>query len=438
MKSKESKEHYILLCPDYDYYYEDEEQCCAGSDDDEFELSDLELNSDYRFVVPGIYEWCARYVMATDFANTTTESWFDWRRWHRDGLILAKEVYRHLPRNYNLIYRKPFEDKSGLLEEVDFSKDDVEGVIRALGDIPEIPNTKPYVKHYVSFSVKNVKDAIISIFIEVGRLNFTLTISKLEELVSLKKWMEQIAADEDDIIRSASIDSRKISLNMVPQRVGQYTQMGQFRIEFENYEAWFSAYVDRREFVRNLYLTLMNHFGFGIYTNEEFRSGDYPKGLERMERWKPYNSLRSRIIEWYITDELFYNEPIPEGLDFRQVGETVSMWVDYDCCFWDTMGVGSGNEGGLSLDCGDFDMDIPGLKDWIIKWCHPGRGKRSFAPWWKEGWQLAQEVRKRLPECVDLYYMCFDPENPGDYIDYKSQLPKIIVPFQESTNTCKP
>ena len=105
------------------------------------------------------------------------------------------------------------------------------------------------------------------------------------------------------------------------------------------------------------------------------------------------------------------------------------MWVDYDCCFWDTMGVGSGNEGGLSLDCGDFDMDIPGLKEWIIKWCHPGRGKRSFAIWWKEGWQLAQEVRKRLPEHVDLYYMCFDPERPGEIIDYSSQLPKQIVPF---------
>ena len=425
------KEHCLYIWPDYDYFYQDEDGCCSGSDDDEITLTDVGLNQTYRIVVPGIYEWQLRYVMATDFADTTTESWFDWKRWHHDGLILATEVYRYLPRNYNLIYRKPFEDRSLTLEEVNFAKDDVDSVIQSLEGLPDYSGIKPSVKRDVDFTIKNVKDGLALIGFRIGNFPCSITIRKIEEVVALKKWMEEIATDKDDIVQSADFDSPVRRLTMIPQRAGLFTQMGQFRIDGEDNEAWFSGYVNRREFVRGLYLSLMNHFGFCNYTKEEFRLNMYPTGMERMERWRPYNSLRSSIIEWYITDELYFNKTLPEEPDFRQVGETLSMWVDYDCCFWDTMGVGCGDDSGLSLDCGDFEMDIPGLREWVTQWRLLGEGNLSFEDWWKRGWVLAQEVRKRLPENVDLYYMCYAPESPDKLLDYNSEFPKIIVPMIE-------
>lgn len=425
-------EHVLYIWPDYDYYYQEENGCCGGTDDDEFRLYDVGVNQLLKFVVPGIYEWCARYVAATDFATTTTESWFDWKRWHYDGLVLAKEVYRHLPRNYNLIYRKPFEDRSGILEEVDFSKDDVDAIIQSLGPTLEIPRVLPYVKHNVEFALKTESDVIVSVSFKIGELTSTITLREEKELIALKKWMERIAADDDDVIQSPAFGKKGWILDMIPQRAGRFPQMGQFRIEGEDYDACFEGYVNRREFVRGLYLTLMNHFGFGVYTEEEFRNDDYPKGLERMERWRPYNCLRSDIIEWYITDDLYCNQPIPDGHSLRQVSETVSMWVDYGCCFWDTMGVGSGDEEGLTLDSGDFDMGIPGLREWIDQWELLGKGKILLDDWWKRGWALSQEVRKRLPENVDLYYMCYNPESPEELLAYNGQLPKIIVPVYSS------
>ena len=51
--------------------------------------------------------------------------------------------------NYNLKYKSPYEDKSGTLPEIDFSKDDVDSIIASLGNHPYLPDAKPSYKYNV-------------------------------------------------------------------------------------------------------------------------------------------------------------------------------------------------------------------------------------------------------------------------------------------------
>lgn len=423
-------DHTLYIWPDYDYYIQDEEGKCYGSTDDEVYNNDMDQLPRFSFIVPGISEWWERYVRVTDFAETTTDPSFDWRRWHRDGLLFAKEVYRQLPRNYNLIYKCPFEDRSGILKEVNISKDSVDDVIQSLGPIPDMPDAKPSFKHNVLFTVNTAEQRLIDISFKVGNYERSLYIYDLEDLKYVRLWLERIVIQKDEMARTIAFNQHHTDSFMIPQRIGQFTQMGQLRIETSSGEELFSAYVNRREFVRGLYLTLMNHFGFSIYTSEEFRRRKYPKGEELKKRWLPYNTLRSDIIEWFITDDLFFHNPLPDVSSPRGVNETVVMWVDCGCCFWDTMGIGSGDENGLYLDSGTFDMNIPGLKEWIERWDVPDEKYPEFKDWWQEGWRIAKEVRKRLSANIDLYYMSYNPKSPEAQIDFDSRLPKNIVPFQ--------
>ena len=91
-------------------------------------------------------------------------------------------------------------------------------------------------------------------------------------------------------------------------------------------------------------------------------------------------------------------------------------------------GLWFGDEGGLFLDSGEYDMDIPGFKEWNARWGDSDIKAPNYESWWQEGWRIVKEIRKRLPLSIDLYYMCFDPAEPDSHPDYKARLPKYIVP----------
>ena len=416
------KEHHITICPDIDCVLMDEEGCGDSCYEDEIYNTEAHLAPIFSFVVPGFYEWHRRFEDKTDFAETTTDPSFDWRSWHRDGLLFAKEIYRQLPRNYNLIYRSPYEDRSGVIAEVDLSKDNIDSIIKSLGASPYNPDDKPSYKDNI---IVRIWDEIppkvfLSITLSINKYSISLAFHNYDDLKRLRLWMEHIAEDREDIIQTQFSPGYKFI--MIPQRIGQFTQMGRFRIEALDPDDCFSGYVNRREFVRTLYLSLMTHFGFGAYKPNEFQKSLFP---EQDIQWVLYNTLRSDIIEWFITDELYQSFPIPKNSPERKVNETVVMFPDGGCCFWDTMGAGCGDEEGLHLDSGDFDMDIPGLRKWIA-----GEG----GSWWENGWELAKEVRKRLPSNIDLYYMCFDPSKPEDKVAYHCSLPRLLVPYSPYNN----
>ncbi len=68
-----------------------------------------------------------------------------------------------------------------------------------------------------------------------------------------------------------------------------------------------------------------------------------------------------------------------------------------------------------------LDIQDDGIRSYV---------NETFEEWWLEGWELAKEIRRQLPDRIDLFYMCFDPKDPNKIIDYESGLPRIIVPKQ--------
>ena len=414
-------QHYITICPDIGYYLQFEDGSCDGYYDDRISNEESDHMPRFSFIIPGLSEWQTRFTNVTDFATNTSDPDFDWKSWHRDGLQLAKEIQRLLPRNYSVIYKKPFEDNSNIIDEVDLSKENVDEIIESLGADSYSPGLKPSYQDDVEFIYERIGNNQLSITFRIRLYEFTFNIRTINDFKWLRIWMENVVGVSDEIV-TQSFDSSEYHFLMIPQYIGQFTDMGQFRIEDKYGQEGFCAYVNRRDFIKKFYLSLMCILGFRIYPDNHYRSNKQPDDEKLKQIWQPYNMLRSDIIEWYITDDLYNNHPMTKNKE-RLVNETVSMWVDCGCCFWDTMGIGSGDESGLILDSGTFKMDIPGLKEWIGEHENMELGPVA-ASWLKKGWNLAKEIRKRLPENVDLYYQNYERKGNG--------APEfLIVPFQD-------
>lgn len=190
------------------------------------------------------------------------------------------------------------------------------------------------------------------------------------------------------------------------------------------HEKFFWAYVNIKNFIKGLYLSLLTELGFHSYKNTD----NYLSEDERNNVWKPYNQLKSKLIESYIT-----NQKPMEDEDSTFVNEAYVMFPEWGgCIFWDTMGVGSGDDEHIYRDGNegsDIKLDIPGLKKWS-EFYENHDDSQSFEEYWREGRELAKFVRKQLPEHIDLFYMCYDPKQPDAIINYHCELPKIIVPKQ--------
>ena len=145
---------------------------------------------------------------------------------------------------------------------MDLSKDDIDEIIKSLGVLPNIPEETPSYKNNVTFQVDNEEKDVLAITMTVRNYTHTLRAHRSYILEYLSKWMERVVIGDEDVIQCVSFDGD--TLQMIPQRIGQFTQMGQFRVVNHNEEELFSAYVDRQEFIRGLNLSLMDNFGFFI------------------------------------------------------------------------------------------------------------------------------------------------------------------------------
>ena len=72
---------------------------------------------------------------------------------------------------------------------------------------------------------------------------------------------------------------------------------------------------------------------------------------------------------------------------------------------------------------------MPGLEEWNDRRVNYS-DSQTFEEYWLEGWELAKEVRKRLPDRIDLYYMSYNPMKPDELRWHGDNLPNIIVPKQ--------
>ena len=412
--------HYIKISPDIDVLYIDQEDCCYSAYGDEIYNGELELGPLFCFAMPGIEEWLTRYEIATDFANTTTDPSFDWLTWHYEGLCFAKAIWEQMPRAFTLYYEPPYEDRSQTLIGTIEVNEHIDILIDQLKARASHKITAPSFTKHVDFKVGLEKNEIILSF-QINRLQTEVKIP-FDRLSGIRKWMKEIIAGNNPTCNLYPSDLR---LHFFRQTVGSHPEMGQFWIEnSRTHDKPFQAYVNIKDFIKGQYLSLLTELGFHIYKSID----NYPSEDEKVNAWKPYNQLKSRLIESYISDQ-----ESMEDDDNTFINETYMMFPEWGgCIFWDTMGVGSGDDEFIYRDGNeesDIKLDVPGLKKWSDFYDNHD-DSQSFEEYWREGWELAKLVRKQLPEHIDLFYMCYDPKQPDTITDYHCELPKIVVPKQ--------
>ena len=407
---------YIRISPDIDVLYEDGEGCCDSAYGDEVCNDSPCLGPRFSIVIPGIEEWLKRYEFATDFAETTTDPSFDWISWHYEGLCFAKAIRQQMPRCFTLYYQPPFEDSSKTIGEVVIDEN-VDDLIEKLRSKAKVNTAPPSVKDNIEYSLER-KETGIKTTLSINKLTHTIIIP-FNRLTGIRDWLMEIIDVKDEV---CTIQLPGYSLNYAHQKIGSHPEMGRFWIsKCCPYDDLFCAYVNTQEFVRGLYLSLMTTLGFGIYDDID----NYPDGEKRNATWKPYNDLKSSKVEAYVTGQDYQEDDNP-----TYVNETFVMFPDYGgCMLWDTMGVGSGQFDELLTDFGNIKLNVSGLQKWADFYDNHD-DSQTFEEWWREGWELAKELRRQLPDRIDLFYMCFDPKRPDKIIDYHCCLPRIIVPKQ--------
>lgn len=408
---------YLKISPDFDVLYVDAEGCCFDGFGDEIINDDVDLGPRFSFAVPGIEEWLRRYVDATDFVNTVTAPSFDWKTWHYEGLLFAKAIRKQLPKCYKLFYEPPYEDKSNTVSCIEIDEE-IDSLIECLGKEACPKVFKPSFTSHVFYKIERRNNSV-SILFQLNKMKKEVNFPFCN-LPGARNWLEHIIEGKET---TSSIELYECKLYFCRQTIGVYKGMGQFWIlDSKMVHPEFTAYVNVREFVIGLYLSLMTELGFGLYEGVD----NYPSGEKMRIIWGPYNEMKSNVIESYIAGHIPFSE---HGTNIP-VNETIVMFPDYGgCIFWDTMGVGVGDADEVCLETGNFKLDVPGLDKWS-EFYDNHDDSLSFEEYWRVGWELAKKVRKQLPDNIDLYYMCYDPKQPERIIDYEYWLPKIIVPSE--------
>ena len=246
---------------------------------DTIEKKDFKWTRDtYSVVVPGLMEWYDRYLQY--LSNPETE--FDWRGWHRDGLLFTKTIYISLPRCIPMRYTIPSEDNSKILESFDVTEDKLDSLLAILGDISTERN--PVITDTVVAGVKEEEgDIVIRLKIKGKYDCFTFQM-EYETLKLLREFLEKIALNEQETVSWESQQSEN-GMYFYPQKIGGLKHMGQLHI-FSEREFAFSAYINTRHFIRSLYRTIMTHVGF---LNDN----------------TAYKSFQSNMLEYYIDDNRY-------------------------------------------------------------------------------------------------------------------------------------
>lgn len=409
----------IIISPDIDVLYSDSEGYCYSPVGDEIYNEDLGLGPRFRFVIPGIAEWHKRYELATNFAETTTDSSFDWQTWHYEGLCFAKAIWKQMPRSFSLYYEPPYEDRSHTVGRIEMDEH-IDIFINKLGKNASRKISVPSFTDNVDFKTRRGDNEVLLLF-QLNRRQTEVSIP-FNRLSGLRNWLKNIIAGNSS---TSSLILQGFCLLFFRQTVGSHPEMGQFRIEKpRTHDNLFNAYVNIKNFIKGVYLSLMTELGFGFYENVD----DCPSGDDSVRVWTPYNQLKSRSVESFITGL----SPVVDG-PRTFVNKTYVMFPDWGgCIFWDTMGIGSGNAENICLDDAsdlDIKLNVPGLKKWSEFYDNHG-DSQTFEEYWLEGWGLATLVRRQLPDNIDLFYMCYDPKQPNVVMDYNGNLPRIIVPKQ--------
>lgn len=101
----------------FSIFWNDDDLCIG--DDSEVSLGN---NKDIHFYIPDFDEWANNYMYnalipyeAGKISIEELNKTFDWKDFHKQGIAIAVEVKKLLPKNVVLKYVAPFEDQRGML-----------------------------------------------------------------------------------------------------------------------------------------------------------------------------------------------------------------------------------------------------------------------------------------------------------------------------------
>ena len=236
------------------------------------------VRESYSVVVPGLMEWYERYLQYVSNPNAD----FDWKGWHRDGLLFTKQIYFSLPRCIPVRYIIPAEDNSNTLESFDVTEERVDTLLAVLGDFSA--DRAPVTSDHVVTCVKEEDgEAVIRLNVKDKYECCTFYI-EYPALRLLRDFLEKIALSQQEAIPWES-QEYEYGLYFYPQQIGGLNHMGQLHI-FSKRELIFSAYVNSRQFVSSVYRSVMAHLG-SLADNTA------------------YKSFQSYVLECYTDDERY-------------------------------------------------------------------------------------------------------------------------------------
>lgn len=272
----------FVVCPKMRTIYRDVDGACYQAPSDTLCRRAYRMSpNEYTIILPGLTEWAERYRQAYDAETGRVKAGFDWRDWHRDGLLFTMEIYRRLPHHIPVYYAKPSGDDSGLVEDFEVTEERIDSL---LDQMPASQTQRePVVADSVVVGVKE-EDGMLCVRFKVkGKFDsFTFTL-EYDTIESLKDFMERIAKSENQTVAWESGQGEH-GMYFYPQTIGGLMHMGQLHIYTEGKsKADFTAYLNIRQFVRSLYRTIMTNLG-------------------HLEGDTVYKNMQSNMLEWYIDD----------------------------------------------------------------------------------------------------------------------------------------
>ena len=238
----------------------------------------------YTVIVPGLTEWAERYRKAFDPITGLVSPEFDWRDWHRDGLLFARDIYRRLPRHIPVYYAKPEGDESGLVDAFEVSEEKIESLLARLGSSQS--QRDPVLEDSVVVGVKD-EDGQLCVRLKIKGKTDSFTFGvEYDSLEALKSFLERLMKCEGRPVSWESSHAES-AMYFYPQTIGGLLHMGQLHIFTDGKnKPDFTAYINLRHFIRSVYRTIMSN-------------------ISKLEGDTVYKKLRSNAIEWYIDDSRY-------------------------------------------------------------------------------------------------------------------------------------
>ena len=277
----------FIICPSAASLYIDTDgKPCEMESDTIAKRDYLWVRDSYSVILPGLKEWCERYRHAVDPVTHAVSAGFDWKSWHHDGLLFAKEIHKKLPREITLRYARPPGDESGLVEDFDVSLEVLDQLIEQLGHVPYDRN--PVITDNVVVGVRAEEDNL-SIRLKTKGTYETFTFSlEYDSLDLLKGFLERIVLCDGKPVEWESNHAQN-GMYFFPQTIGDVKHMGQLHIYTEGKsEPDYTAYVNVRHLIRSIYRSIMSNAS-------SLKDNDAYKGLQ------------SNMLEWYIDDSRYEN-----------------------------------------------------------------------------------------------------------------------------------